>query len=466
MELMLRKPPSSCVLMTVAALVYAFLLTKTTFDPIAADHLGLTFNSMLDHLLRKRWDVDPAAVGNEAFVLDGRSYAYFGPLPAVLRLPLVLVPHWQTLYVERLSCWMAILLGIGAQFSAVTAMMSKATVVIREKIEPILKLACVGGGVPMILSFKGALIYHEAILWAWAFAMLFIAAALKGLDRGSILPVSAFYLRSTYAGLCLLTRSITGAGLFVVIGLFLLRDMLRLRVWRMPLAGLVWKRLIGPSMTLAVFLLTTAIVNEGRWRNPFCFADLRKQLFQVAIFPDRLIRLHQYGLFSLHRFWIGFLYYVFPIWTARLEAALPLSKQISDLFDAAEQPAESIFLTDPLWCLLALCGLVMILRRRALVGVIPLVIGLSLVPALMMTAWDLAFRYRFEFAPLLFALSCVAIRALAPQIDSVKISQNRLIPVSLCALQIVGSVAAGVLYNQSLLGPSSGYSSISVVSEF
>jgi hypothetical protein len=37
----------------------------------------LTFKSMLEHLLRAEFDVDPASVGAEGFLRNNRVYAYW-----------------------------------------------------------------------------------------------------------------------------------------------------------------------------------------------------------------------------------------------------------------------------------------------------------------------------------------------------------------------------------------------------
>ena len=70
------------------ALYYAFVLTDGSFNLFAPQFVGLSFNSMLQHMLAGSVDVDPAVIGYEGFARDGRVYAYFGPFCALLRLPL------------------------------------------------------------------------------------------------------------------------------------------------------------------------------------------------------------------------------------------------------------------------------------------------------------------------------------------------------------------------------------------
>src|SRR5262249_38307953 len=65
---------------------------------------GLTFNSMLLHLLRGAFDVDPQAIGDEGIIHNGVTYAYFGILPALLRLFFLPMANFSTTDFSRLSC--------------------------------------------------------------------------------------------------------------------------------------------------------------------------------------------------------------------------------------------------------------------------------------------------------------------------------------------------------------------------
>jgi hypothetical protein len=79
----------------------------------------LQFNSMLDHLLRGRFDVDADAVGIEGYVRDGRVYAYWGVIPALLRIVLVPIPGWRMIDVTALSCVVAATLSGVLKISAI-----------------------------------------------------------------------------------------------------------------------------------------------------------------------------------------------------------------------------------------------------------------------------------------------------------------------------------------------------------
>lgn len=464
----------ACVLAAATAAIYAVPLTHGSLDPFGAEPGGLVFNSMLSHMLRGRWDVDPAAITSEAFVRDGRSYAYFGPLPALLRLPLLLVPGWRTLHVERLSCWLAILSGVAAQCGAVMLALSRAPPATRHALAPPLLLCCALGGPPMLLAWRGALIYHESILWAWSLAMGFVLLAMRSLLRGA--DARALAAAAACAGLCLLTRSTTGAGLLAALGLLVLRALAAetprpasagprdLALWAGGRAGRLLRSGLWLPCGVALASVAAALaVNQARWGNPLRFADMHAQILQIAAHPDRLDRLDSFGLFNIRRVWIGVLYYAAPVWSAAAEAAVPLDGRIARLFDALELPSSSIVLTDPLWCVLAWRGAALIRTGRGLPGAVALAAGLCLAPALMLTAWYMAFRYRMEFTPLLLALSCTGLAAWVPPLDGSRTKRTRLCLLCLCLVQLVFAAVMGLSYSVAPPGPSPGHAGISLL---
>src|SRR5260370_27525937 len=81
----------------------AWMVTEggSKFFPVAGVLEGF-YDAQAASLLHGRIDVPPESLGPEAFVHDGKSYGYFGPTPALARLPLnVLIPglarHWNRL---------------------------------------------------------------------------------------------------------------------------------------------------------------------------------------------------------------------------------------------------------------------------------------------------------------------------------------------------------------------------------
>jgi len=57
------------------------------FDPESYGHI---FDHLALSMAHGHLDLPPDIIGNEAYVIDGRHYGYWGPFPAFLRLPLAL----------------------------------------------------------------------------------------------------------------------------------------------------------------------------------------------------------------------------------------------------------------------------------------------------------------------------------------------------------------------------------------
>jgi hypothetical protein len=331
----------------------------------------------------------------------------------------------------------------------------------RQTLGPMLLLACAFSGPPMLLGWRGAVVYNEAILWAWALAACFVALSLRTGLHGRRFTTPILAAMATCAGLCLLTRSTTGGGLIIALGLVLLRTNLSGNPNDLP-HRLAQRECWVPASILLGFVALAGVVNQGRWGTPFSFADLRTQIFLIAQFPDRLARLQQYGLFDLRRGWIGLLYYIAPVWTSWADRSIHIDPVITRLFDALELPASSLLFTDPLWCVLSCAGIGAMVRGRAFAGSAALAAGLCVAPALMLIAWYMSFRYRAEFAPVLLFFSCIGLADWAPCLDDAAISRASLLLRCLCVAQIVGAGVAGHSYRGALFGPSPGYAGISL----
>lgn len=75
-----------------ALVLLAWLVTVGDWDFFPkADFLESFYDAQAQSLLHGRIDVPPEAIGTEAFMRDGKAYGYFGPTPALLRLPLELL---------------------------------------------------------------------------------------------------------------------------------------------------------------------------------------------------------------------------------------------------------------------------------------------------------------------------------------------------------------------------------------
>src|SRR5947208_16353515 len=81
-------------LLPVTLLVSGFLWLFTTTGGrqiFVKEVLGGAYDSQAEHFLRGNVDVDVEAIGHEAMIVNGKVRMYFGPFPALFRIPLNLV---------------------------------------------------------------------------------------------------------------------------------------------------------------------------------------------------------------------------------------------------------------------------------------------------------------------------------------------------------------------------------------
>jgi hypothetical protein len=371
--------------------------------------LNLTFNSMLQHLLRGQFDVDPQVVGDEGFLRNGHVYAYWGPWCALLRLPLWVVRRLD-IDMTAWSCLLAVCIAGMAKVRAVL-------LVRRHGAQN--PIAAWAAGLMLVYSllaggeigYLHVSLYQEVVLWAFAFAEVFVYWAVKGLVLGRFNSATLCSM-ALVTGLAILTRVSTGIGLLVA--MVLLLAVLAIQAGKASSAGsrlslrhlahaCINRRILFPVAILAVLLAITGIVNYFRWGSAITFADYRIYLSND---PLRIARDQVYGLFNLNRIPFGLVYYFLPVWVLHGNNGELLFQQAQiRLFDGIEVPPSSFFLTDLLpLCFILLLAIALWKRRP---GGLPrlgqwaaaIAVGLFGPCVLMLTAVYLAYRYRMEFYP-------------------------------------------------------------------
>ncbi len=422
------------------------------FSPSAPTPFGTAFNSMAEHLLMGRFDVDPDAIDAEGFEVDGRTVSYFGIFCAVIRVPLVLLPGFAKTDVTGWSCLIAVWLAVWFQWRAIAVSWSarprRNALSDHAVNDPTAssRRAWLTAGL-LISDFLGSQhiqflrtsIYQEPINWAFAFAMAFVWLIARGLTLPGGFDRKTLSSMAVCAGLALLTRASFGIGLYAALSLFLLV--------RVPPRS--W---IAPACVLLTFMILTGIVNQGRWGSPFIFADFSRFNLSLDATPERLGHLAAYGTFHPARIWLGLSYYFVPIWTwIRADGHVLFAEAQATFMDAMELPPGSFFLTDPFLLGLATAGVVAVRDR----GRAALLLGLSVPPVLMLCAISMAHRYRMEFYPFLFCAALFGIDAVSPQTGTTR--RFRAAVIASVLMGVVASHGMAVLDARSPWGPGEFY---------
>jgi len=112
-----------------------------------------------------RFDVPPAAIGDEAFIFQGKAYGYFGIGPALLRIPLVVA------FESMEGRWSRMMMIIGTAINLICAyrilllIRNKPTVTTTtQRLLHSLFIVCAGIGSTNVFLAGRSFTYHEAIM--------------------------------------------------------------------------------------------------------------------------------------------------------------------------------------------------------------------------------------------------------------------------------------------------------------
>jgi hypothetical protein len=191
----------------ISLVLLAWLVTEGDWEFFPkAGFLESFYDAQAQSLLHGRIDVPPEAIGTEAFMRDGKAYGYFGPTPALMRLPLELLLPGMYGRWGRMSMLLGSVLTLGMLLLLMNRLESRfplpAAPRLRNLLRGVLILAAAMGSTNFFVSTEHKM-YQESILWgsALAFAQaVFLVCYLTGpkakwLALGCVAALLAFLAR-------------------------------------------------------------------------------------------------------------------------------------------------------------------------------------------------------------------------------------------------------------------------------
>lgn len=211
-----------------ATVVFTWVVLGGTGDLFRSETLGGVYDAQARSLLHGHWDMPKEPLSYERFTVDGRYYTYFGPWPALLRMPVVLLSDGFDGRLSRVSMLLAFV--VLCAFAGRLAW--QARVLVRGRGPVGMRTLLAAGGFVFVAGcgstalFLGSRVwvYHEAVLWAAALSVaafsFFVSYLVHG--RGRDLGWA-----SAAATMALLTRPSVGAGPVLALGALLV-----VRAWQ------------------------------------------------------------------------------------------------------------------------------------------------------------------------------------------------------------------------------------------
>jgi hypothetical protein len=372
-------------------------------DVFVEEVLGRAYDSQAEHFLRGDAGVDGTTIAHEVMIVDGKARMYFGPFPALLRIPLNFIypsgrGHWS-----RISGFCAGMIALAA-FAGLIRMALRASHLSSWWRNWVGNVLMMGFGLasPLLLLLGNPSIYDEAIIWGlgWSLAALYFAC--RCLTAESPALTRCLLAFSFCAGAALLSRATFGAPFLLVAPLLAYR-----LFHRSPLRNLA--ALLLPLAVAFVFYLFLTYARFGS----FSGMPLRYSINSV----QREFAL-KHGLFRIKRIPYSFADY-FILRRPELSHEPPFlragrkSYNPSTLFVMPFTETYSSLLWCSSWILLgAVIGVAMLLRPGGSDGVERTIAASFLLQIIVILSFmGLAQRYTAEFFPFLVFAFFVFLRS-------------------------------------------------------
>ena len=388
---------------TLVLTVVLWLFTMTGGrDVFVKEVLGGAYDSQAEHFLRGDVGVDAAAIAHERMIVNGKVRMYFGPFPALLRVPLNFIYPAGHGKWSRISGFCAGVIALFAFAGLVrTALRSSP---LSSRARNWIGTACMIGfalGSPLLLLLGNLSIYDEAIIWglAWSLAALYFACRSRTAESAAL--TRSLLAFSFCAGAALLSRATFGAP-FVLIA-----PLLAIRLFhRQPIRNITV--LLLPLGAAFVFYLFLSYARFGD------FSGMNMRYNANPVQRDFAVK---HGLLRLERVPYGFADY-FVLRSPKLQRQAPFFRgnradyQHDTLYVMPFTETYSSLLWCSSWILLgAVIGVAMLLRPGGTDGVDRAIAAIFLLQVIVILSFmGLAQRYVAELFPFLIFAFLIFLR--------------------------------------------------------
>ena len=274
--------------LTVGLIIVLWLIATTGGRQILIQEvLGEAYDSQAEHLLRGDPGVDVEAIRSEAMIVDGKVRMYFGPFPALLRIPLnLLYPQGRGRW-SRVSGFCAAVVGLLAFAGLLRETLPFAPLSARAR--NWLANACLLGfafASPLLFLLGNLSIYNEAVLWGLSSSIAALYFFCRSRSAATAREVAkSLFCFSIFTTIALLSRVTFGAPLLLMAPLLAVRLLREHRLARLLLV-------FFPAALGLVFYL---LLNYAR------FGSLLRMNYDYYVGPVHREFARAHGVFNLLR---------------------------------------------------------------------------------------------------------------------------------------------------------------------
>ena len=446
-------------LITVAA-VAVFWLVSTSWQPwnlfARAGFSADFYDEQARVFLRGRLAVDPAVPGPEGFLIDGSTYLYYGPFLSVVRMPFQLFGDVFTARLVRFSMLIAVV--VMCRWAARLA--RAAGRVVRNDATgqdrwPVGVFTAAVACSPALFAAGWISVYNETELWAFALALvgatLIVEWAATGFtnDR-ALIGASAAALAAT------LTRAPIGLGVAFVIGVCGL-----VLAWRSRSDGMRagWLALLGGMLPLVAH----AAVNFAKFGTLFSVPGGQQLLSLQDPWRAEWFAGNNDSFFSTKFLSTTIVQYLRPD-AIRFERLIPgirfgpVAENRASYPLLGNTPSSSLTLTATLLLILAIIGVVWLVRHRAKTWLL-VVAGTTAAALPTFAIGFLANRYLIDMLPPLAVAGAIGVWVLADK-RSVSTGWRRGLGIGAVVLVVWGTWVNVSLATWTLEQKSAGFTDL------
>lgn len=354
-------------------LAFTWMLTAGNWHIFQWQKLGSFYDAQAHSLLNGHWDVPQKILGIESFTVEGKSYLYQGPVPALLRLPIVAFGDRLDGRLTQLSMLVAyvVIMCVITQLSwrLREIFRPRAPMTLGECLGMGAFLFLLGGGSSLLYIASRAWVYHEALIWGVAFSLAATNSMLGHLTKPSWRSRLTLCLLTTAA---LMTRASIGIGPLIGLGLIGLRELSQAVPWRSQSLALATslKRTFVLATLPAIPLVCYATVNYIKFRTLFSVPFAAQGFTLVDPARQRMLAENNGTLFGIQFIPTTLWHYLDPTSLA-ISRRFPFidfppipGRVIGDVqFDLIDRNA-GVPVSFPILCALAVVGIWAVVRPR------------------------------------------------------------------------------------------------------